>query len=173
VESLALEKDKRKRGRRLNLCGEESSGIEIYTPDKVVQAREYIEAKDAEEQAKREAKEARKVQRAANRLIQKQKQAKKEARQAAAQLAKELSTLNPAPPKTLAKKKRPIVYKAKKTSAKVPKAKAPIITSKESSKTPAKSPKKAVVVEEVEEVVIRQNSRGYMIKLPERFKNKK
>jgi hypothetical protein len=36
----------------------------------------------------------------------------------------------------------------------VPKAKTPVITSKESSKTPAKSPEKAVVVEEVEEVVI-------------------
>ena len=84
--------------------------------------------------------------------------------------------LNPAPPKTPAKKKHPIVYKAKKTSAKVPKAKAPVIISKESSKTPVKSPEKAVVVEEVEEVeevVIRQNSRGRTIKLPERFKNKK
>jgi hypothetical protein len=49
VESLALEKDKRRRGRRLNLCGEESGGVEIYTPGKVVQAREYMEAKDAEE----------------------------------------------------------------------------------------------------------------------------
>ena len=77
---------------------------------------------------------------------------------------------NPAPPKTLAKKKHPIVYKAKKTGAKVPKAKAPVITSKESSKTRAKSPEKAVVVEEVKGVVIQQNSRGRTIKLPERFK---
>jgi hypothetical protein len=36
VESLALEKDKRKRGRRLNLCGEESSGVEVYSSGKVV-----------------------------------------------------------------------------------------------------------------------------------------
>jgi hypothetical protein len=49
VESLALEKDKRKKGRRLNLCGEESSGVDIYTPGKVVRAREYMEAKDAED----------------------------------------------------------------------------------------------------------------------------
>jgi hypothetical protein len=34
------------------------------------------------------------------------------------------------------------------------KAKAPITASKEPSKTPAKSPKKAVVVKEVEEIVI-------------------
>jgi hypothetical protein len=49
VEALALERDKCKKGRRLNLCGEESSGVEIYTPGKVVAAREYIEAKDAQE----------------------------------------------------------------------------------------------------------------------------
>jgi hypothetical protein len=36
----------------------------------------------------------------------------------------------------------------------MPKAKAPVIASKEPSKAPAKSLKKAVVVEEVEEVVI-------------------
>jgi len=84
VELLALKKDKYRRGWRLNLCGEESGGVEIYTPGKVVQAREYMEAKDAEEQAEREAKEARKVQRAANGLIRKQKQAEKEARQAIA-----------------------------------------------------------------------------------------
>ena len=46
VEALALKKDKRKKGRRLNLCGKESSGVEIYTLGKVVAAREYIEAKD-------------------------------------------------------------------------------------------------------------------------------
>jgi hypothetical protein len=78
VEALALEKDKHKKGRRLNLCGEESSGVEIYTLGKVVAAREYMEAKDAQEQAELKAKEARKVQRAANALVRKQKQAEKE-----------------------------------------------------------------------------------------------
>jgi glucan-binding YG repeat protein len=173
VESLALEKDKRKKGRRLNLCSEESAGVEIYSPSKVVKAREYMAEKDAKEEAKNKAKEARKVQRAANGLIQKQKEAEKEARQAAAQLAKELHTSNPAPPKTLAKKKTPVVYSAKKAGTKVLKAKEPITASKEPSRTPAKSPEKAVVVEEAKEVVIRQNSRGHVIKLPERFKNKK
>jgi dsDNA-specific endonuclease/ATPase MutS2 len=113
------------------------------------------------------------VKRAANALLQKQKKTKKKAKQATAQLAQELHTSNPAPPKTPAKKKQLIVHKAKKTSAKVPKAKAPITTSKEPSKTPARSPEKAVVIKEVEEIVIYQNSRGRTIKLPERFKNKK
>jgi hypothetical protein len=54
----------------------------------------------------------------------------------------------------------------------VPKARAPVILSKTPKKTPTKAPIKAVVVEEAEEVVIHQNSRGRTIKLPERFKNK-
>jgi hypothetical protein len=87
VESLALEKDKRKKGWRLNLYSKESSGVKIYSPSKVVNAREYIAEKDAKEQAELKAKEARKVQRAANALIRKQKEAEKEAKQAAAQLA--------------------------------------------------------------------------------------
>jgi hypothetical protein len=52
-------------------------------------------------------------------------------------------------------------------------AKAHVTTSKEPPKTPAKAPKKAVVVKEVKEVVIHQNSRGCTIKLPKHFKNKK
>ena len=54
----------------------------------------------------------------------------------------------------------------------MPKAKAPITLSETLKKTPAKALEKAVVIEEVEEVVIRQNSRGRVITLPERFKNK-
>jgi hypothetical protein len=69
VELLALKKDKRKKGRKLNLCGKESSGVEIYSPSKVVDAREYMAEKDAKEQAKLKAKEARKVQQAANTLV--------------------------------------------------------------------------------------------------------
>jgi hypothetical protein len=49
VELLALEKDKRKKGWKLNLCGKESFGIEIYSPGKVVDAREYMVEKDAKE----------------------------------------------------------------------------------------------------------------------------
>jgi hypothetical protein len=47
-----------------------------------------------------------------------------------------------------------VVYKAKKTSARVPKAKAPIVLPKTLNKTLIKALKKAVVVEEVKEVVI-------------------
>jgi hypothetical protein len=58
VEALAFKKDKYKRGWKLNLCGKESSGVEIYSLSKVVNAREYMAEKDAKEQAKLKAKEA-------------------------------------------------------------------------------------------------------------------
>jgi len=66
-----------------------------------------------------------------------------------------LRTSNSAPPKTPAKEKQPVVHKTKKTGVKMLKAKAPVISSIEALKTPVKSLEKAVVVEEVKEVVIR------------------
>ena len=45
----------------MNLYGKESSGVEIYSPGKVVDAKEYMAEKDAKEQAELETKEARKV----------------------------------------------------------------------------------------------------------------
>jgi hypothetical protein len=54
----------------------------------------------------------------------------------------------------------------------VPKAKTPITLPKTLKKTPTKALAKAVVIEEVKEVVIHQNSRGYTITLPKRFKHK-
>jgi hypothetical protein len=69
-------------------------------------------------------------------------------------LVKELYILNLALLKTLVKKKTLIVYNVKKASVKVLKAKEPIIAFKEPFRTPAKLPKKVVVVKEVKEVVI-------------------
>jgi hypothetical protein len=69
-------------------------------------------------------------------------------------LAKELYILNLAPLKTLVKEKALIVYKAKKASIKVLKAKVLITAFKEPFKTLAKLPKKAVVVKEVKKVII-------------------
>ena len=49
MELLALKKDKRKKGQKLNLCGKESSSVKIYSLSKVVDAREYMAEKDAKE----------------------------------------------------------------------------------------------------------------------------
>ena len=61
MELLALKKDKQKKGWRLNLCSKESSSVKIYSPNKVVNTREYIIEKDTKKQAKLKAKEAWKV----------------------------------------------------------------------------------------------------------------
>jgi hypothetical protein len=174
IESLVLEKRKHKKGRRLNLCCKESSGVEIYSPSMVLRAKAYQAEKDALKQAESEAKEARKIKRAANIILRKQKEAEKEAYQAAMQLVKELASVNPAVPKIPSKTKQPLVHKTRKTSAKMPpKTSTPKALSTKRSKSTAKAPAQVVVEEEVGEVVMQQNRRGRTIKLPERFKNTK
>ena len=49
MEVLAFKKDKCKRGWKLNLYSKESSSVKIYSPSKVVDAREYIIEKDTKE----------------------------------------------------------------------------------------------------------------------------
>jgi hypothetical protein len=82
--AIELQKKKGRKGKRLNLCGEESKGVEAYSPNKVVAAREYHKKKETEEAEEAKAKEARKIQRAAKALKNKQLKEEKEARQAAA-----------------------------------------------------------------------------------------
>jgi hypothetical protein len=106
-DAFELEKKSRKKGKKLNLCGEPSGGVEIWSPAKIARAREYQEAKEAEEVQEAEAKEARKVQREKNKF-------KKEAREAAAQLARDLRIANPAALKACPAKKQPAAPKPKK-----------------------------------------------------------
>jgi hypothetical protein len=67
------------------LCGEESEGVECYSPDKLVSAREYLATQEAVELAEAEAKEQTRIEKAVNTLRNKQLREEKEARQAAAQ----------------------------------------------------------------------------------------
>jgi hypothetical protein len=169
-EAIILEKTKRKKGKRLNLCGEISKGVEVYSPVKVVHAQVHHDTKEAAEALELQAKEERKIKRAANALMNKQLKEEKEARQAAAQLAKELQGANPTPPKTPLKQTKPVAVKPKKALIAIPKAKkAPTL-----SKNPTKSVPDVVAIEEegwedLEEVVI-QNRRGRQIRLPTRYK---
>ena len=95
--------------------------MECYSPDKVVDAREYHEKKEAEELLEAKAKEARKIKRAANALRNKQLKEEKEARQAAAQLAKDLHLANPAICKVPSKKLKVVLSKAIKAAPTVSK----------------------------------------------------
>ena len=137
-KSIILEKKKRKKGKRLNLCGEISKGVEVYSPVTVGRARAYHETKEAAEALELQAKEERKIKRAANALKNKQLKEEKEARQAAAQLAKELHGANPTAPKAPSKQTKLVAVKSKKAPVAMPKAKkAPAL-----SKKPAKLEKR-------------------------------
>ena len=65
-EALKMKKKKRRRGKRLNLLGQEDDGPIFWSPNKVVAAREYQALKEDAEIAERQAIEERKAQRAAN-----------------------------------------------------------------------------------------------------------
>ena len=105
------------------MCGRVSEGVEAYSPNKVVTAREYRDTKEAVELTKAKAKEERKIQKAANALRNKQLKKEREARQAAAQLAKDLQAANKAPRDTLPKQTKVVATKAKKSTAAVLKTK--------------------------------------------------
>jgi hypothetical protein len=65
-ETIKTEKQRRQRGKRLNLVGEESSGAQIFPPSQVRVALDYAAAKKAEAEAGKAAKTAKKAQAAEN-----------------------------------------------------------------------------------------------------------
>lgn len=71
-EAIILKKNKRRREKNLNLIGEESREVELYSSTKVAWACEYQAEKKRLEKKKNCANEARKVQRAANALKNKE-----------------------------------------------------------------------------------------------------
>ena len=80
-EALKQEKKRRKRGKRLNLLGEDDSGAQFFSPIRVQAAREYQAIKEEDELIKRQGITERKAQAAAKK---KQKEEDKEKRAAAA-----------------------------------------------------------------------------------------
>ena len=66
LDTLSKEKKRRKRGKKLNLVGEEDTGAQLFHSSRVYAALEYQAVKEAAEQAKKAEKEAKKVQAAEN-----------------------------------------------------------------------------------------------------------
>jgi DDE superfamily endonuclease len=86
-EAISLEKKKRKRGKRLNLLGEEDSGPQLFSPARIAKARLIASEKEEAERQKKEEAENRKAQASALRL---KKEQEKEERAAAREAAKQL-----------------------------------------------------------------------------------
>ena len=167
LETLKEEKKRRKRGKRLNLVGEEDSGAQLFHSSKVQAALAYKaekEAKLAVEKAKKASKKAkgvenrqRKEEQAKERALQRQVAAEAKAKAKAEKLA--------------AKEARKKALQAKKDSQK----KSLIVVLQ--LKKPSKELIKVVRFEEEVEVVREvggshvQGTRTRAISLPQRYKN--
>jgi DDE superfamily endonuclease len=77
ITSLKHEKTKRRRGKRLNLVGEEDNGPQFFGPSEVLCAKSYASEKEAQEQAERDRIEANKATAAANKVRKEQEKAER------------------------------------------------------------------------------------------------
>ena len=68
IKAIKLEKKKRRRGKRLNLIGEEDSGPQFFSPARVEAARKWQASKDAEEAQRQQAIQDRKAIAAAKKV---------------------------------------------------------------------------------------------------------
>jgi hypothetical protein len=122
-EAIIIQKKKTKRGKPLNLCGEESTRVEVYHSKRVEKARLFQEQKEAEEAAKRVAIEERKAIKAAKAKVNAEEKINKAAtRQLNKELQKSQGSAGPVPekPKARAKQLKPTVPEAKKAPISVP-----------------------------------------------------
>lgn len=171
-EAIILEKRKRKRGKKLNLAGEVSQGVEIYSPGKVVAAREYQAHLDEQAAIEEARKEQNRIRKAANKLLKEKLAEEKAQRDAAKQLQKEMkATLPPipkavlvGPKKTALKKKAPVLKTPKVTMAN----KSP--QKKQKPKVQSESVGLQMVLPEIEHVHV--SRLGRQINLPQRFRSK-
>jgi hypothetical protein len=170
-EAIVLEKSKRRRGKKLNLVGEESKGVELYSPAKVARAREYQAEKESLEEQENRAKEARKVQRAANALKSKEiKDEKAAARQLEAEL-KAQARVEEAALKASTLQQRQAASRAKKAALAIPKPSKKVKNLVESMQALRVDELNAPATRNVNADPMRVNSRGRAIQTPKRFKD--
>jgi hypothetical protein len=86
MEALRYEKKRRKRGKRLNLVGEEDKGPQFFNPGRVQTARDLLAAKKAEEARIEQEKAEKRIQQAVKKA-QKEQEEKERAEAAAIQKA--------------------------------------------------------------------------------------
>jgi hypothetical protein len=165
-ETIKTEKQRRQRGKRLNLIGEENNGAQIFAPSQVHAALEYAAAKEARTTAEKAEKVAKKVQAAEN------KQKKAEAQEKALQRQKEREA------KAEVKAKEKAERDARKNQSKMQKknGKKSLIIVLLLQNTAGSLVKAVMPVEHVEIVAEEEGSQitsttGRKIKLPQRFRS--
>jgi hypothetical protein len=161
-EVLKLEKKKRSRGKRLNLVGESDGGAQLFSPSRIICARDFQQQKLASIEAEKQAKAIEKTRN------QEEKERKKLEATAKA-IQKEMD--------------RQITKEIKSTQKRAPKAKKALIKPAQKDTTGARKstvrykavPKvsissKEIIIEEGEEGSTIRSTRGCKITLPSRYK---
>ncbi len=166
---IKQERKRRKRGKRLNLCGEQDSGPQFYGPEEVKAAQDYQASKEVEEEQRKQEIIDKKEQAAAKR-VQKEKERveraaitaakRKAAAEARAIREEEKRAWAGAKAEALRQKKEQLRLWGQSTG------------SKEARKTPKKQARKSVpvVIEQEEEVAVMATSRGRQVQKPQRFR---
>ncbi|KAI9651876.1 MAG: hypothetical protein M1829_002120, partial [Trizodia sp. TS-e1964] len=165
---LKNEKKKRKRGKKLNLLGEEESGPQFFSPGRIAAARDFQAEKNQKEEEHRQGIGSRKLL-AASKKAQKEKNKieriaaaiVKRSAAAAAKIAQAAKT-------QARKEEREKAAIAKLACTKRPNLLTGIRKSRQATKEPNAQLCNAVALRE-EEVVQIATSRGRRIQLPERF----
>jgi hypothetical protein len=168
IEALRYEKKRRKRGKRLNLLGEEDKGPQFFSPGRVQAARELLAAKEAEDARIEQEKADRRVEQAVKKA-QKEREKKERAEAAAqrkaaaaeakAQKAAEIQLRKEA--REAAKRDRAQKPRQRRVPTKATKARAPTRKSLGGNG-------EVVVAEEVEAVVV-STTRTRAVRRPARF----
>lgn len=166
--ALIEEKRRRKRGKRLNLLGEEEPGPQFFSPGRVTAARAWQAEKEEEEQQHRQDIESRKALAASKKL---QKEDEKLQKAAAAikkqRLAAEAKTAKAAEIQAR-KELREEAKRYKKGLLELQKRSTGSCKIQKTPRKQAKQPRSPVTAKE-EGVVVLATSRGRKVQLPRRF----
>src|SRR5580700_4433784 len=162
-KALAYEKQKRRKGKRLNLLGEDSSGPQLFSPSRVQAAKAYQAQKEAAEEQKRLEVAEKKAQGAEKRL-QKEKEREEKALQRATRKQEALVAREEKRAEIQARKEAKKAAKEAREAAK-------------SERIAAEMPKKASIAQNSQEsgssrgVVEKATRSGRVVKIPHRLRN--
>jgi hypothetical protein len=168
ITALQDEKKRRKRGKRLNLIGEEDSGPQFFSPGRIQAARDWQAAKEQEEQQRQQNIIDRKAQAAAKRQQKEDEKTQRavitlQKRQIAAELREQKAAERQAQ-----KELKETIITQRKTKPKLQQQSAIPIEVQKTSKKQIKSSDHTTIVSQSEERVL-ATSRGRRVQLPQRF----
>jgi hypothetical protein len=167
-QAIKLEKRKRRKGKKLNLLGEEASGPQFFSPSRVQAARDHQATKEAEKQQELDAKAEKKAKAEANKLQKEKEKAQRAIERAERQqLAAEEKTRKAAEKQALQELK--IVVNATKSASRELKEKSILTKIPRKRKVFTVSPTINASPAKRQKMVVSTTTRGRTVLRPQRF----